>query len=77
MNDAFIALQNRDELMDTLYFAGFDHQYSKDTVQGKKVYVFRTDKFNLTLQGKSIIINDEKFKSAREAKRYICERFVR
>ena len=77
MNDAFIALQNRDELRDTLFFAGFDNQYSRDTVQGKKVYVFRTDKFNLTLQGKSIIINDEKFKSVREAKRYICERFVR
>ena len=76
MNDAFIAMQHRDELMDTLYFAGFDNQYSKDTIQGKKVYVFRTDKFNLTVQGKSIKINDEKFKSAREAKRYICERFV-
>lgn len=76
MNDAFIAMQHRDELMDTLYFAGFDNQYSKDTIQGKKVYVFRTDKFNLTVQGKSIKINDEKFKSVRDAKRYICERFI-
>jgi hypothetical protein len=77
MNDAFLAMQHRDELMDTLYFAGFDHQYSKDTVGGKKSYVFRTDKFNLTVQGRNIIINDAKFKNVRDAKRYICERFVR
>jgi len=77
MNDAFIALQWRDELADTLYFGGFDAVYSKDVIRGKKAYVFSSPKINLTITGRSIIIDDVKFRSVRDAKRHICERYVR
>ena len=77
MNNAFIAMQWRDELADTMYFGGFDAEYSKTVVGGKKVYHFKSEKFNLTINGKIITIDDVKFKSVRDAKRYICERFVR
>ena len=40
MNDAYIAMQWRDELADTLYFGGFDAVYSRDVIRGKKSYVF-------------------------------------
>jgi hypothetical protein len=75
MNDAFIAMQHRDELQDTLFFAGLDNQYRKDTVRGKKAYVFKTDKLNLTIIGRNIIIDDIKV-SVREAKKILCERTI-
>ena len=77
MNDAYIAMQWRDELADTLYFGGFDAVYSRDVIRGKKSYVFTSSKINLTITGRTIIINDVKFKSVRDAKRHICERYVR
>jgi hypothetical protein len=77
MNDAYIAMQWRDELADTLYFGGFDAVYSRDVIRGKKSYVFTSSKINLTITGRTIIIDDVKFKSVRDAKRHICERYVR
>ena len=76
MNDAFIALQYRDELSDTLFFAGLKNNYTKEMVRGKKAYVFQNDKLSLTISGRSIIINGQKFKSCREAKSYIAERSI-
>jgi hypothetical protein len=76
MNDAFIALQYREELSDTLYFAGLGNKCSKEVVRGKKAYVFKNEKFCLTITGRTINIDGEKFRSTREAKRYICERFL-
>ena len=77
MNDAYIAMQWRDELADTMYFGGFDTVYSRDVIRGKKAYVFASSKINLTIIGRTIIIDDVKFKSVRDAKRHICERYVR
>jgi hypothetical protein len=77
MNDAYIAMQWRDELADTMFFGGFDTVYSKTMLKGKKVYNFKSSKINLTITGKTIIIDDVKFKSVRDAKRHICERYVR
>ena len=77
MNDAYIAMQWRDELADTLYFGGFDAVYSRDVIRGKKSYVFTSSKINLTITGRTIIFDDVKFKSVRDAKRHICERYVR
>jgi hypothetical protein len=76
MNDAFIALQHREELSDTLFFAGLGNRCEKELIRGKKAYVFKTEKFNLTISGKSITINGEKFKTTRDAKRHICERYL-
>lgn len=76
MNDAFIAMQWRDELKDTLYFAGLDNKFSKDVVRGKKAYVNKNEKFSLTISGRNITIDGEKFRSTRDAKRHICERYV-
>ena len=76
MNDAFIALQYREELADTLYFAGLKNTFSKDMVRGKKAYVNKNEKFCLTIVGRSISIDGEKFRSTRDAKRHICERFL-
>ena len=76
MNDAFIAKQWREELSDTLYFAGLGNQFTRELVRGKKAYVFKNEKFSLTISGKNITIDGEKFRSTRDAKRHICERFV-
>jgi hypothetical protein len=76
MNDAFIALQYREELADTLFFAGLKNTFSKEVVRGKKAYVNKNEKFCLTIVGRSISIDGEKFRSPREAKRHICERFI-
>lgn len=76
MNDAFIALQYREELADTLYFAGLKNTFSKEVVRGKKAYVNKNEKFCLTISGRSISIDGEKFRSTREAKRYITERII-
>jgi hypothetical protein len=76
MNDAFIALQYREELADTLFFAGLNNTFSKEVVRGKKAYVNKNEKFCLTIVGRSISIDGEKFRNTREAKRHICERFI-
>ncbi len=76
MNDAFLALMHRDELADTLYFAGFDNRFEKSVVNGKKIYVHRNHRFCLTIAGKTITIDKVKVKSVREAKRIICERYL-
>jgi hypothetical protein len=76
MNDAFIALQYREELADTLYFAGLKNTFSKEVVRGKKAYVNKNEKFCLTIVGRSISIDGEKFRTTREAKRYITERIL-
>jgi hypothetical protein len=74
MNDAFIALQHRDELSDTLFFCGLSNKCSREVVNGKKVYVFKTEKLCLTISGKSIIIDGKKVGSVYEAKQVIAER---
>ena len=76
MNDAFIALQYREELADTLFFAGLKNTFSKEVVRGKKAYVNKNEKFCLTISGRSISIDCEKFRNTREAKRYITERII-
>jgi len=76
MNDAYIALQHREELADTLFFAGLKNTFSKEVVRGKKAYVNKNEKFCLTITGRSISIDGEKFRSTREAKRYITERIL-
>ena len=76
MNDAFIALQYREELADTLFFAGLKNTFTKEVVRGKKAYVNKNEKFCLTIAGRSISIDGEKFRSTREAKRYITERII-
>jgi len=74
MNDAFIGLQHRDELSDTLFFCGLSNRCSREVVNGKKVYVFKTEKLCLTISGKSIIIDGKKMGSVYEAKQVIAER---
>jgi len=76
MNDAYIALQHREELADTLFFAGYNNNFSKSVVSGKKIYVHQNDDFCLTIAGRSITIGDVKFKNVRDAKRHICERYL-
>jgi len=76
MNDAFIAMQHREELADTLFFAGYINQFSKSVVRGKKCYVHTNDKFCLTISGRSIIIDDIKYRNVRDVKRHICERYL-
>jgi hypothetical protein len=76
MNDAFIALQYKDELADTLYFAGYVNTFSKEIVRGKKAYVSQNGKFDLTIQGRNITIGGTKVRNVREAKRIICERYL-
>jgi hypothetical protein len=76
MNDAFIALQHRDELSDTLFFCGLSNKCSREVVNGKKVYVFKTEKLCLTISGKSIIIDGKKFRNTREAKNFIAEQTI-
>lgn len=74
MNDAFIAMQRRDELMETLFFAGFNNEYSKEIVRGKKAYVFKNDGWSLTISGNSIIIDGKKAGNVAQAKTMICEK---
>lgn len=76
VNDAYLALLHRDELKDTLFFAGLDNQCKKEIIKGKKCYVFENHKFCLTIAGKSITIDGVKVKSVREAKRIITERCI-
>lgn len=76
MNDAFLALQYKDELSDTLFFAGFSNRCTREVIRGKKAYVFKTEKFNLTIAGKIITIDGVKVKNVREAKNVICERYL-
>ena len=76
MNDAFIAMQWREELADTLYFAGYNNTFSKELVHGKKAYVSQNGKFDLTIQGRNITIDGTKVRNVREAKRLICERYL-
>jgi hypothetical protein len=76
MNDAFIALNYRDELSDTLFFAGLSNVCSREVVRGKKAYVFKNDGLDLTIVGRSITINGQKMRSCREAKQYIAERSI-
>lgn len=72
MNDAFIALQNRDEIMETLFFAGLDYTITKKDGP-KKVYLVSTKKFSLTISGRNINIDGVKMKSLRAAKQFIAE----
>ena len=74
MNDAFVALQRRDELSDTLFFCGLSNTCTREVVRGKKAYVFKTEKLCLTIAGNSIIIDDVKVKNVYDAKRLICEK---
>lgn len=74
MNDAFIALQYRDELSDTLYFCGLSNKFTREVVRGKKAYIFKTEKLCLTISGKSINIDGKKFRNTREAKQFIAEK---
>jgi hypothetical protein len=75
MNNNFLGLQYRDELKDTLFFAGLDYEYTR--IDGvKKVYVFQTERFCLTIAGKAISIDGVKMKSVREAKQFIVERVI-
>jgi hypothetical protein len=74
MNDAFIALQRRDELSDTLFFCGLSNACTRELVRGKKAYIFKTEKLCLTISGRSIIIDGKKVGSVYEAKRVIAER---
>lgn len=76
MNDAFIAMQWREELADTLYFAGYNNTFSKELVRGKKAYVSQNGKFDLTIQGRNITIDGTKVRNVRDAKRLICERYL-
>lgn len=76
MNDAFIAMQYREELMDTLFFAGYNNRFTKSVKNGKKVYEYSNDKFCLTIAGKTIIIDDIKYRNVRDVKRHICERYL-
>ena len=76
MNDAFIALQRRDELSDTLFFCGLSNSCTRELVRGKKAYIFKTEKLCLTISGRSIIIDGKKVGSVYEAKRIIAERTV-
>jgi hypothetical protein len=74
MNDAFIALQNREELSATLFFCGLSNSCTRELVRGKKAYIFKTEKLCLTISGRSIIIDGKKVGSVNEAKRIIAER---
>ena len=74
MNDAFIGLQYRDELSDTLFFCGLNNQCTKEMIRGKKAYIFKTEKLCLTISGRSITIDGKKVGSVREAKQVIAER---
>jgi len=74
MNDAFIALQHRQELSDTLFFCGLSNSCTRELVRGKKAYIFKTEKLCLTISGRSIIIDGKKVGSVYEAKRIIAER---
>jgi hypothetical protein len=76
MNDAFIALQRRDELSDTLFFCGLSNSCTRELVRGKKAYIFKTEKLCLTISGRSIIIDGKKVGSVYEAKCIIAERTV-
>lgn len=75
INNNFWALQAKDELQDTLYFAGLDYQVTK-TEGAKRAYVFTTTKFCLTISGRSITMDGVKIKSLREAKQRIAESVI-
>ena len=75
MNNNWLALQHKDELKDTLYFAGLDYEYSK-TDGAKRSYIFQTRKFCLTIAGKSITIDGVKMRSLRDAKQFIVESVI-
>ena len=74
MNDAFIAMQRRDELSDTLFFAGFKNEYTKEMVRGKRAYVFKNEGWSLTISGNAITIDDKKMRNVAEAKVAICQK---
>jgi hypothetical protein len=80
VNDAYIAMTNSQELRETLFFAGFDYVYEKQVIRGTKTYIYTTPKFVLTLQGRNIYINDEKYRYkyryVSDARKFICERFM-
>jgi len=77
MNDAFIASLWKEELMDTLFFSGLNTEYTREMTKGKKTYVFNKNKdLILTITGRSIVVNGNKFTNTRAAKQYIVERFL-
>lgn len=76
INDAFFAMTARDELRDTMYFGGFDYNYSRLVVAGKKVYEFTCPEFTLKIVGRMITVNKQKFKRISDAKYYIQMEFV-
>jgi hypothetical protein len=76
INDAFYALTAKDELMDTMFFGGFDYKYEKLLEGGKKVYQFTCLEFTLKIVGRKITINGRRMKSVTEAKRVIQLEYV-
>lgn len=77
MNTAWFAKTASDELTETLFFGGFNYSRDKSVVRGNKTYTFKTNEFTLTISGRNISIDKQKFRSIAEAKRYIQLEYVR
>lgn len=76
VNDAYLAKMARDELGETLFFAGIERKLERTVIRGKKAYVYTTPLFTLTIQGRNINIDGEKFRSVSACKRFIQDVFV-
>lgn len=69
INNAFFAKQASDELVETLFFGGFDYKREKIEKNGKKTYVYTTPNFVMSICGRNIQINNEKYTRVSDAKR--------
>ena len=71
MNVNFWARNADEELYDTVFFLGIPFTRTKGFLNGKKAYHYETAEYTLTILGRDIKINDEKFKSVQQAKKYL------
>jgi hypothetical protein len=77
MNNAYLAKLASDELVETLFFGGFNYTQEK-TMQGKdKLYTYKTNAFTLIIKGRIITIDKEKFTRVSDAKRHIQMRYIK
>lgn len=76
MNDAYLAKLACEELGETLFFAGIERKLERSVIRGKKAYIYTTPLFTLTIQGRNINIDGEKFRSVSACKRFIQEVYV-
>lgn len=71
MNRNYIAFMNKEELGETVAWTGLPFVYRQATIDGVKVYCYKTEEFLMVIQNNTIKINSESFTNTRMAKKRI------